>query len=179
MGLFLSPVGLVLAIVIVIVILLFRHRLVSFLAQPVPNYSHAERMNQAQQYWPRSQHRMKLVGSEMDLIAKLASKNILNERVLAESCARIRTLAEEQRNEIVPDPALEGHRQGYFQIMDIQVRKMEDLIATGGANLDTLVAEENTLLIQANTPQYEAMELTKNYGLPKPDFDKRKTNWYV
>lgn len=124
-----------------------------------------------EKYFPRAQRRMALVGQESDRLVRLLCQERLNSRALKYISTRLRELAEEQRNEIVSLELLDEHKRAYFQIMDIQARKAEDLLATGGENLEALIAEEQELQREANVQQRSnEQRLKSRYGIAMPDF---------
>jgi hypothetical protein len=99
-------------------------------------------------YFQRSQERMQKFHQQSVYFDRLLGEAGPNNRRLALSALRLRQLAEEQRNEVVPPEyadAVSQHKNIYFSLMDIQARKAEDVVQTGGANLDALTNEEAAL----------------------------------
>lgn len=169
MGVFLSPAALTVVIGLAILLLIFHRRLIAFLTQPVPNPNYDPNA-QMRLYWMRSHRRMNFAAREMELLERLSSRDKLNGQILTTSHAKLRKLADEQRAEVVPHPALEEHKQAYYQLLDIQARKVEDAIATGGANSETLIVEEEAFWQQTNERRRKTAELYRSLGVTMPDF---------
>lgn len=120
-------------------------------------------------YIPRSQRRMARVDEETQRLVRLANQDRLNTRALTYISNRLREFAREQQDEVVPQSALEGHKASYFQIMDIQARKAEDLLTTGGENLDAIFAEEQEFQRQTREDSRSMeQQFQQKWGMPIP-----------
>ena len=96
-----------------------------------------------EKYFPRAKKRLDLVVKEMSKVDRLVGRENPDVQSIAACAVRLRTLTEEQRYEVVHHPALEKHKTSYFRMMDLETRKVEDLLATGGANFEALIAEQD------------------------------------
>lgn len=112
---------------------------------------------------------MEAVAQEMDRFVDLANKPNKNDRKLAKSAARLRALAQEQKADITPSPVLDEHKENYFRLMDIQARKAEDILATGGENYDMFLAEEEALIRENQAREQEVDKRMQQSGLIYPD----------
>lgn len=129
-------------------------------------------------YFQWAQKRLKRVEREMQVLEIFVTVPKPDMDKASKSASRLRELAEEQRNEVVPDAAMEDHKTGYFQIMDMQACKAEDIVNTGRANLEALLAEEEELEQQAADQAYGTQQrnqqLANRLGIQPPDFSDRK-----
>jgi len=133
-----------------------------------------------EKYFPRARKRMDLVWKDVERLGRLVDQQNPTMKSISECAVRLRAFAEEQRNEVFPAPTpeerkiFEDHKEGQFRLMDIQARKAEDLLATGGENLDALVAEEqeygSQVLAAADQSQRDMDKLTELLGISPPDF---------
>ncbi len=123
---------------------------------------------------------MELVWKDVERLGRLFDQQNPSMKSISECAVRLRAFAEEQRNEVFPAPTpgegkiFEDHKERYFRLMDIQARKAEDLVATGGENLEALVAEEqeygSQVLAAADQSQRDMDKLTELLGISPPDF---------
>lgn len=128
-------------------------------------------------YMKRAQKRLQDVQKEMDLLDRYFAMGTLDREFVAKRAANLRRLAEEQLNEVVPHPTMEEHKNGYFQIIDMQARKVEDIVATDGENLEALLAEEEELERQAADYAMQAWDRRQRQddalGYPRSDSRRR------
>ncbi len=79
-------------------------------------------------------------------------------------------LANAQANATPPPyQAMVDHKWNYWEIMDFQVRKIKDLIDTGGENLQAIAAEEHAFGHETDKPakqvHQEYTDTRKQWGL--------------
>ena len=108
------------------------------------------RYRDPQFYFARASARM----DQVERILDRTQANLLSGKPspaqLAIDLNNLRAVTQLQATDAVPHPSMESHKQQYLQFMDLQRRELEDIVATGGQNLESLVAEEEALLAESN-----------------------------
>lgn len=69
----------------------------------------------------------------------------------------------------------EKHKQGYLQIMTLQLRKIDDLLNNNGHELEALIAEEEALVLAAQEEAAQAIaetdEMYRRLGISRQEWD--------
>jgi uncharacterized coiled-coil DUF342 family protein len=128
------------------------------------------------QYNKRSRQRLELVASTMEHLENAVSRDRPDMGQIVSCRDRLRKLADDQHAEVVPLADLQTHNDLTFRLMDIEARKAQDLIETGGQNIASLIAESedvNRLMDEHEaTAHRQFQERGRAYGIEPPDFSK-------
>lgn len=113
----------------------------------------------------------------MERLEFIASRDTLNRDHVVDCYTRLRKLADEQREEVVPLQRMQAQNDLIYRTIDLEARKAEDIIKTGGANREALIAEESNLQGQAEvaleSSRQRTQEVANAYGIAPPDFSDR------
>ncbi len=78
--------------------------------------------------------------------------------------------AQQQEAETPPAlPGMEQHKKSCVAMLDIQRRKFDDVVTTGGANLERIIAEEESLAQAAKDQLQGYRDARKAWDLPNAD----------
>lgn len=126
-----------------------------------------------QAYLRRSKVRIDFTAREMEHLEKLREIDRLDPKQATKSAKRLRKYALEQLGEVPPPlPGMEEHKVNYYRLIDLEARKVEDIAATGGQNLEAIIAEEEAMAEEAEGQASAANEVSSSYGMA-PQFSKK------
>lgn len=107
-------------------------------------------------YFARATHRMDEVEKVSSSLEGLMDLPGRNKHRVTNGAEKLRMLAKSQRDDTAP-PELEDHKLGYYKIMDLEARKAEDFLRTGGANFPRLAEEAAELDYETKTQRNSAI----------------------
>jgi len=120
-----------------------------------------------QNYMTSSQRRMELAARAIENAERALVTQPVNKQELTSGLELLGIYRKQQQAEIPPSlPGMEDHQRRYVAMLDIQYRKLADVISTGGENLQSIIAEEEALAHEAHTQQQGYQAARRAYGLP-------------
>lgn len=132
------------------------------------------------EYMARYRRRLENTAQIMERLESIVSRDNPKMEQVVDCYTRLRKLADEQRDEVVPLPSMQSQNDVIYRTIDLEARKAEDIITTGGANLEALVAEEDNLQRQKEAVVESSRQRTQAaanaYGIAPPDFSDRTRN---
>lgn len=133
--------------------------------------------DQTAEYMRRTRRRIDLAAQIMARLEHMIRRGDPRREQYLDCYERLRKLADEQRAEGVPLPDMAPHRDINYRLIDLEARKVEDILATGGENVEALSAEEAGLEREAEEEARASRQRTQDiataYGIDPPDFSKR------
>ncbi|CAA9547713.1 MAG: hypothetical protein AVDCRST_MAG43-806 [uncultured Thermomicrobiales bacterium] len=125
----------------------------------------------------RYRRRLENTAQIMERLQAIVSRDNPKMDQVVDCYTRLRKLADEQREEIVPLPSMQTQNDVIYRTIDLEARKAEDIMTTGGANLEALIAEEDGLQRQrelaVESSRKRTQEVADAYGIAPPDFSDR------
>lgn len=133
--------------------------------------------DQTAQYMARCRQRVENTAQIMERLEFIVGRDNPDRDQVVDCYTRLRKLADEQHAERVPLPDMESHKVMTYKMIDLEARKAEDIIRTGGANLESLIAEEDELERQGKNAVESSHQKTKEaydaWGIAPPDFSDK------
>lgn len=121
----------------------------------MPFWSNKVSAEQAlKEYMHRSQRRIDQAALAIEKAEVALSSNPVDELEISSGQELLGLYVKQQEAETPPPlPGMEEHKRRYVALLDIQYRKLTDVISTGGKNLDAIIAEEDALVKEAEELQ--------------------------